>query len=128
MPDTQTPPPADLSSPSPPPPDTSTPKPPSLGDVKNPGQVDQSTLPDLGTGKEQRPIRPAADTYIFGNKKHYDLAMSEIDDLREGLVVAREFASFVMTKDRTWPETEEVIRHVHEECHWHMEHDHGIII
>lgn len=128
MPDSPTPPPPDLSSPTPPQPDTSTPKPPSLGTVQDSSKIDQSTLPDLGTGKEQRPAAPAAETYIFGNRAHYDLAMSQIDELQIALRVAREFASFAMTKDRTWPEAEAEIRHIHEECHWHLEHDHGIII
>lgn len=128
MPNVATPPPADLGTPKPPPPDTSTPKPPSLGTNQSTSPTDQSGLPDLGTGKEQRPALPAAETFIFGNRKHFDLALSEIDDLRAALTVAREFALFAMKKDRTWPELEAEIRHIHEECHWHMEHDHGIII
>ncbi|MEK7471813.1 MAG: hypothetical protein AAB624_01060 [Patescibacteria group bacterium] len=121
-----TPPPPDLGTPKPPPPDLDSPTPPPLG--SDTSQTNPPILPDPGTGKHQGPALPAADTYKFGDQKHFDLAMSEIDGLHESLRAAREFALFVMTKDRTWPEVEAEVRLIHEECHWHLEHDHGIVI
>lgn len=121
-----TPPPPDLGTPTPPPPDLNAPSPPPLGSDSN--QTSSSATPNPGTGKQLGLVPPAAETYKFGDRKHFDLAMSEIDGLHESLREARKFALFVMTKDRTWPETEAELRLIHEECIWHLQNDHGIVI